>query len=68
MCLRYWLGLPEVTEDEIKRFEGSQEEGQEHEFLVDHYLPEDDGPARGDEDADLQEDIDVDSTRIWAHW
>jgi hypothetical protein len=40
MCLRYWLGLPEVTEDEIKRFEGAQEEGQEHEFLVDHYLPE----------------------------
>jgi hypothetical protein len=64
----YWLGLPEVTEDEIKRFEGSQEEGQEHEFLVDHYLPEDDGPARGNEDgnedgsedAGFQEDIDED--------
>jgi hypothetical protein len=26
ICLRYWLGLPEITEDEIKRFEGSQEE------------------------------------------
>jgi hypothetical protein len=45
MCLRYWLGWPEVTEDEIKRFEGSQEESQEHEFLVDHYLSEDDGPG-----------------------
>jgi hypothetical protein len=65
MCFRYWLGLPEVTEDEIKRFEGSQEEGQEHEFLVDHYLPEDDGP--GNEDAGglditgLLEDIDEDA-------
>jgi hypothetical protein len=47
--LRYWLGLPEVTEDEIKRFEGSQVESQEHEVLVDHYLPEDDG--LGNEDA-----------------
>jgi hypothetical protein len=64
MCLRYWLGLPEVTEDEIKSFEGSQEEGREHEYLVDHYLPEDDGP--GNEDAGglditgLLEDIDED--------
>jgi hypothetical protein len=64
ICLRYWLGLPEITEDEITRFEGSQEEGQEHEFLVDHYLPEDDGP--GNEDAGvlditgLLEDIDED--------
>jgi hypothetical protein len=60
MCLRYWLGWPEVTEDEIKRFEGSQEEGQEHEFLVDHYLSEDDGPGNHWQDAGLQEDIDED--------
>jgi hypothetical protein len=47
MCLRYWLGLPEVSEDERKRFEDSLEDGKAHEFLVDHYLPEDDGPAPG---------------------
>jgi hypothetical protein len=40
--------------DEINRFEGSQEDGQGHEFLVDHYLPVDDGP--GDEDAGVLED------------
>jgi hypothetical protein len=48
MCLRYWLGLPEASEDERKRFEDSREDGRAHESLVDHYLPEDDGP--GDED------------------
>jgi hypothetical protein len=45
VCLRYWLGLPEVTEDEMKRLEESLKEGKEHEFLVEHYLPEDDGPG-----------------------
>jgi hypothetical protein len=47
-CLRYWLGLPEVTEDERKRFEESLEEGKEHEFSLDHYLPEDDGLGNDD--------------------
>jgi hypothetical protein len=63
MCLRYWLGLPEITEEEKKRFEQSQEDGKENEFLVEHYLPEDDGDDgdngdngdNGDEGADGEE-------------
>ncbi|KAA8902469.1 hypothetical protein FN846DRAFT_891503 [Sphaerosporella brunnea] len=55
-----WLGLPEIAQDDIKRFEGSQEDGQEHAFLVDHYLPEDDGPGPGNKDVGLLEDIDED--------
>jgi hypothetical protein len=60
MCLRYWLGLPEITEEAKKRFEQSQEDGKENEFLVEHYLPEDDGDDgddgdNGDEDADAEE-------------
>jgi hypothetical protein len=50
MCLRYWLGLPKVTEDERKRYEESLEDGKEHEFLVDHYLPADDSWGDGDGD------------------
>jgi hypothetical protein len=37
----------------------AQEEGQEHEFLVDHYLPEDDhgfGPGNHCQDAGLLDD------------
>jgi hypothetical protein len=30
-----WLGLPEVSEVERKRFEESLEDGKAHEFLVD---------------------------------
>jgi hypothetical protein len=47
-CLRYWLGLPEVTEDDIKRFEACQEEGQENKLFVDHYLPEHHGSRNKD--------------------
>jgi hypothetical protein len=54
MCLRYWLGLPEITEEEKKRFEQSQEDGKENKFLVEHYLPEDDRD-NGDEGADDEE-------------
>jgi hypothetical protein len=42
MCFRYWLGMPEVTQEERTRFHNSLEDGTEAEFLVDHYLPEDD--------------------------
>jgi hypothetical protein len=60
MCLRYWLGLPEITEEEKKRFELSREDGKESEFLVEHYLLEDDGDDgddgdNGDEGSDDQE-------------
>jgi hypothetical protein len=39
MCLRYCLGLPEITVDDKKRFEQFQDDGKENEFLVEHYLP-----------------------------
>jgi hypothetical protein len=42
MCLRNWLGLPEITQEERMHFEDALEDGMENEFLVDHYLPEDD--------------------------
>jgi hypothetical protein len=48
MCLRYWLGMPEVTQEERTRFDNSLEDGTEAEFLVDHYLPEDDNLGQGD--------------------
>jgi hypothetical protein len=54
MCLRYWLGLPEITEEEKKRFEQSREDGKESEFLVEHYLPKDDGDD-GDEGSEGEE-------------
>jgi hypothetical protein len=46
--------LPEITEEEKKRFEQSQEDGKENKFLVEHYLPEDDRD-NGDEGADDEE-------------
>jgi hypothetical protein len=65
MCLRYWLGMPEVTQEERTRFKNSLEDGTEAEFLVDHYLPADDNLGDGhmgnltEEDMDLDEDMGV---------
>jgi hypothetical protein len=65
MCLRYWLGMPEVTQEERTRFENSLEDGTEAEFLVDHYLPADDNLGDGhmgiltEEDMDLDEDMGI---------
>jgi hypothetical protein len=59
MCLRYWLGMPEVTQEERTRFDNSLEDGTEAEFLVDHYLPEDDNLGDGHMDILTEEDMDL---------
>jgi hypothetical protein len=53
--------MPEVTQEERTRFDNSLEDGTEAEFLVDHYLPEDDNLGQGDEYMSIptEEELDV---------